>query len=69
MRRIETTTVFRRDFKREKRGRYRSDLDCFFPEIVSLLAEDARFRNAIATTLLAAIGAITASAISNQTYY
>jgi mRNA interferase YafQ len=28
-------------FKREKRGRYRSDLDSLFPEIVSLLAEDA----------------------------
>jgi mRNA interferase YafQ len=40
MRRIELTTAFRRDFKREKRGKYRSDLDSLISEIVSFLAED-----------------------------
>jgi mRNA interferase YafQ len=40
MRRIETTTAFRRDFKREKRGTHRSDLDAVVSHIVSLLAED-----------------------------
>jgi mRNA interferase YafQ len=40
MRRIEYTTTFQRDFKREKRGRYRADLDSLISEIVSLLSED-----------------------------
>jgi mRNA interferase YafQ len=40
MRRIEYTTAFRRDFKREKRsGRY-PGLDSLLAEIVSLLVED-----------------------------
>ena len=40
MRRIERTTAFRHDFKREKRGTHRSDLDSLLREIVALLAED-----------------------------
>lgn len=40
MRRIERTTAFRRDFKREKRGSHRSDLDSLVFDAVSLLAED-----------------------------
>lgn len=40
MRRIERTTAFRRDFKREKRGAHRSEIDSLIAEIVSLLAED-----------------------------
>jgi mRNA interferase YafQ len=40
MRRIEPTTAFRRDFKREKRGSHRSDLDALISNVVSLLAED-----------------------------
>lgn len=40
MRRIELTTAFRRDFKREKRGHYRSDLDSIISRIVTLLTED-----------------------------
>jgi mRNA interferase YafQ len=42
MRRIERTTAFQRDFKREKKGRYRRDLDSLVSEVVSLLVEDAR---------------------------
>jgi mRNA interferase YafQ len=38
MRRIEATNAFRRDFKREKRGRYRSEIDSLVAEIVELLA-------------------------------
>lgn len=49
MRTIERTTVFRRDFKREKRGRYSRDLNFLISESVSLLAEDrplrAKFRD------------------------
>jgi mRNA interferase YafQ len=40
MRRIERTNTFRRDFKREKRGRHRSELELVFTHAVSLLAED-----------------------------
>ena len=40
MRRIERTTAFRRDFKREGKGQYRRDLDSLVSEVVSLLAED-----------------------------
>ena len=40
MRRIERTSVFRRDFKREKRGQYRRDLDSLLSGAVSALAED-----------------------------
>jgi mRNA interferase YafQ len=40
MRRIERTGAFRRDFKREKRGQHRSDIDAFVSDVVSLLAED-----------------------------
>jgi mRNA interferase YafQ len=40
MRRIERTNTFRRDFKREKRGRHRSELELVFTLAVSLLAED-----------------------------
>jgi len=40
MRRIERTTAFRRDFKREKRGPHRRDLDFLISSVASLLAED-----------------------------
>jgi len=40
MRRIERTGAFRRDFKREKRGQYRREIDSLVSEVVSLLAED-----------------------------
>ena len=40
MRTIERTNTFRRDFKREKRGRHRGDLQAIVSSIVSLLADD-----------------------------
>jgi mRNA interferase YafQ len=40
MRRIERTNAFRRDFKREKRGQHRHDLEAVLTVVVSLLAED-----------------------------
>jgi mRNA interferase YafQ len=40
MRRIERTNVFRRDFKREKRGHHRRELEEVLTLAVSLLAED-----------------------------
>ena len=40
MRRIERTSAFRRDFKREQRGRHRRNLEPLISSIVSLLAED-----------------------------
>jgi mRNA interferase YafQ len=41
MRRIERTTAFRKDYKREKRGLHRTVLDSLISEIVSLLVEDS----------------------------
>ena len=41
MRRIERTTAFQRDFKREKKGQHRRDLDSLVSWVVSLLLEDA----------------------------
>jgi len=40
MRRIERTSVFRNDFKREQRGQHRRDLEAIVPSVVSLLAAD-----------------------------
>jgi len=40
MRRIERTTAFQRDFKREKKGQHRRDLDLLVSGVVSLLVED-----------------------------
>jgi mRNA interferase YafQ len=40
MRRIERTGAFRRDYKREKRGQYRGDIDFLVSDVVSLLADD-----------------------------
>jgi mRNA interferase YafQ len=40
MRRIEETNAFRQDFKREKRGRHRSELETALTLAVSLLAAD-----------------------------
>ena len=40
MRRIERTSAFRRDYKREPRGQYRRDMDALLPSIIALLAED-----------------------------
>ena len=40
MRRIERTNAFLRDFKREKRGHHRRDLEAVLTVAVSLLADD-----------------------------
>jgi mRNA interferase YafQ len=40
MRRIESTGAFRRDFKREKRGQHRREIDSLVSHVVSLLAGD-----------------------------
>lgn len=40
MRRIERTTAFRRDFKREKKGQHRRDVDSLISEMAALLIED-----------------------------
>lgn len=49
MRRIERTSRFKRDFKRESRGKYRRNLDAEFIAVVALLAKDEplddRFRD------------------------
>jgi mRNA interferase YafQ len=40
MRTIERTNAFRRDYKRENRGRYGRDLEALLSSLVTLLAED-----------------------------
>lgn len=40
MRRIERTGAFRRDFKREKRGQHRREIDSIVSHVVSLLVDD-----------------------------
>jgi mRNA interferase YafQ len=40
MRRIERTNAFLRDFKREKKGQHRHELESLVASAVSLLAED-----------------------------
>jgi mRNA interferase YafQ len=40
MRRIGRTGAFHRDFRREKRGQHRRDIDSLVSDIVSLLADD-----------------------------
>jgi mRNA interferase YafQ len=40
MRRIEHTTAFRRDFKRERGGRHGRRLDALLARVVALLVED-----------------------------
>ena len=40
MRRIERTNAFLRDFKREKKGQHRNDVEALVVSAVSMLAED-----------------------------
>jgi mRNA interferase YafQ len=40
MRRIERTGAFLRDFRREKRGQHRREIDSLVSDVVSLLADD-----------------------------
>ncbi len=40
MRRIEKTTQFKRDFKREKKGKHREILETVFVEVLVALAND-----------------------------
>jgi len=40
MRRIERTNAFRRDFKREKRGRHRREVERELTFVISLLVEN-----------------------------
>ena len=40
MRRIERTSAFRRDFKRESRGQHRRELEAVLALAVAMLAED-----------------------------
>ncbi|MEO6985411.1 MAG: type II toxin-antitoxin system YafQ family toxin [Paralcaligenes sp.] len=49
MRRIEPTNVFKRDYKRESKGKYRAAIENDFANIVQTLAKDellaARYRD------------------------
>jgi mRNA-degrading endonuclease YafQ of YafQ-DinJ toxin-antitoxin module len=66
MRRIERTDAFRRDFKREKSGQHRRELEPMLTFAVSLLAEDKPLPEKITTMRWEEIGATTGSATSNR---
>ncbi len=61
MRTIEYATAFRRDFKREKRGRYK-DLDEALTEIIELLLHDAPLPEKFRDHKLSGIGVASANA-------
>jgi len=69
MRTIRRTNAFKRDYKREKKGRHRQTLDDELLKIVTLLASDmCRFRNATATIRWPGNGRITGTATSSPTW-
>jgi len=71
MRIVKHTSRFRRDYKREKSGRYAKRLDAELLEAVTLLAKDeplARRYFDLSIIRSAASGAITATATSGPTW-
>jgi mRNA interferase YafQ len=66
MRRIERTNAFRRDFKREKSGQHRRELEPMLTFAVSLLAEDKPLPEKNHDHALGGIGATTGSATSKR---
>jgi mRNA interferase YafQ len=65
MRRIERTNAFRSDFKREKRGQHRRDLDAALTFAVSLLADDNPLPERNHDHALGGVGATIGSATSS----
>ena len=65
MRRIERTNAFKRDYKREKSGLHKRDIEELLFAMISLLAEDKPLhcRRKTAITPLEANGETTANAI------
>ena len=63
MRTIERTNLFKRDFKREKSGQHKRDLDALVSMAVLLLVEDKPLLECTAITLWAANGETIVNAI------
>ncbi|HWY53657.1 MAG TPA: hypothetical protein VNZ03_04295 [Terriglobales bacterium] len=63
MRTIERTNLFKRDFKREKSGQHKRDLDALVSMAVLLLVEDKPLLESTAITLWAANGETIVNAI------
>ncbi|MXY67764.1 MAG: type II toxin-antitoxin system mRNA interferase toxin, RelE/StbE family [Acidobacteriia bacterium] len=57
MRAIERTKQFKRDYKRESRGRHRASLDDDLVPVVKALAQDAPLENRRRDDALNAVGA------------
>lgn len=68
MRRIERTNAFRRDFKRELRGRHRQDLESLLKSAIEMLAEDNLLPESNRDHALQASGATIAIATSSPTF-
>lgn len=66
MRRIDRTNAFRRDFKREMRGRHRRDLESLLTSVISLLMDDRPLTEKNRDHALPANGATFANATSSR---
>jgi mRNA interferase YafQ len=67
MRTIERTTAFKRDFKREKSGQHKRELDVLVSTTISRLVEDVPLPEKSRDHPLGANGETTANATSNRT--
>ncbi len=68
MRTIEQTGQFRRDYKRESKGKYRATLDTDLLPVLSLLANDEALEVRYRDHALAATGATTGIAMPSPTW-
>jgi len=69
MRTIERTNIFKRDFKREKSGRQKRDLETLVSTVVSLLAEDKPLPERNGDHALVVNGGTAANAISSPIFF
>jgi mRNA interferase YafQ len=67
MRAIEHTRQFRRDYKREKKGRHGARLDAILLPVIEMLASDTPLPSRYRDQPLAASGAIIATAMFGRT--
>ncbi len=68
MRAIERTTQFKRDFKREMKGRHRNTLEGDLTAVLHALTSDTRLPRNTATIRCRATGPASATATSGPTW-
>lgn len=62
MRTIEYSTRFKRDYKREAKGRFRSDIDAILMPVLRTLSRTNRWMRNIMITIFQGTGAATGNA-------